>query len=1756
MSSTMRGPSDSVAVVGLAARFPGASDAEQFWRNLRAGAEAIGFPSDPELLAAGVPAALLAESDYVKAFAEAPDLERFDAEFFGFTPRDATLLDPQIRLFLEVGHSAIEDAGYDPHRIADGTGVFGAVGNNRYVDLHVRDPQRYETTSAEGATLSTLSHPDYASTRLSYRFGFNGPSLTVSTACSSSAVAVHLACQALRTGECDVAVAAGSEVEMPAHSGYWWEPDGPLSPDGHCRPFDHRAAGTIFGTGAGAVVLKRLDDALADGDHVRAVIRASATTNDGSAKAGFTAPGVAGQVRVIREAMLLADVDATDVSFVEAHATGTPLGDPIEVAALTQAYRSLGADRRTDPVVLGSVKGNIGHLGHASGIASLIKLVLCLENEELVPTANFAGPNPRMAIADTPFVIGDRTRAWARSAARPRIAGLSSFGFGGTNAHLVVEEAPVRPRPEPAERPRVVVSSARTVEAARSQRAQLSARFDRLAPADYADAVATLQDGRTPHALRSAVVAATAGEAATELAALSARPEPDRSGAPRPVVFLFPGQAAQYPAMGAGLHGLDSAFTSALDSCFEQFARCGCELGERWRTAGPDELADTALVQPLLFSVEYALAAMWRAWGIEPAAVLGHSVGELTAATVAGVFDLPDAARLISVRARAMAAAPPGGMLAVNLGVDRAAELLGSRLRIAVVNSARQTILSGPTDALHRLAASLRDKGIGSQLLSIRHAFHSPDMQEAADRFEEAFADVRPRKPTVPMISTVLGTPVDTEACLPTYWSTQLLERVRFDRAADHLLGDGRWTLLEAGPGQTLTRLLRTRAEVRNGSSHTVPTLPAEAGGDDYRCALRAAATVWTEGHDLDWAALRNQEPFQRMSLPGYPYQRDQHWLPLRRNEPDEPQAAAAPAAAPAGQPSSAPPFSTLTWLESPRPPASADGGGGLAVALVPADHEAALPALIALRLAGYRVAVVRPGTGFAQVGEEFRIAVERPGELEGVFGALRERGRTPALLVHALGLDAFAAPDRATCDDQLDTGFYSLMGLAQQGSRHAPAADLLVLARRSADLTGAEPIDPVKATAHGLVLSLAKEQPDLYCRLIDVADQVDEDALAAEIRVPGADPIVALRGPSRWVRAERPYEPAGPAPQLRRHGVYVLTGGTGGLGLAVAKAMAGTGMRPHLVLLGRHATDAAAAPEVAALRSLGATVTVENCDLGDRRTTRRVFDTLRARHGGINGVVHLAGVAGDGMLLLRDPAAAAAVLWPKVAGTLVLGEVLSEQPGLDFLATFSSRAAVDGLVGSADYAGANAFADAYTRLLVRSGIPALSVNWPAWHTVGMAAVPDPDPVGTRRWTTVLSVADCPILDEHRIDSVPVLPGTGHLDLAVRAFRALIGPADAALRLSEVVFQAPLAVPAACPVEVALRPDGDGWRFAVASGTEAGGDRVEHATGHVTGQPRAAEAEPGALPALRRRFTEPAPDYPPELFTVGPRWAIVGRVGAAPDRPGEQLVELALPVPFQGDLAVHPLHPSVLDCATSAVRIPDADGPSVPFGYESLELYADLPATVFSHLRRRPSSAELVVADADLYAGDGRLVARIEGFAMRRVTQAGFRAATGLDGSGRPAATPGIAPDEGGRLFLTLLGRPRPHQVLVRPHLGNAPIPLPALPGAPQVRTVDPPATRAPAAIQPVASAPASTTEPTGTASVSARLAAIWRRVLGVDSLDARSDFFELGGNSLGAVELMSAIRAEFGVRLSVVSLFDHPTLGSFAARLAVEGEN
>ncbi|WP_137149076.1 type I polyketide synthase [Mycolicibacterium sp. CR10] len=883
-------PDNAIAVIGMAGRFPGANSVSEFWRNLRNGVESIVDLSEDDLRAAGVTERALANRSYVRRAALMSGIEEFDADFFGFTPYAARQLDPQHRLFLQTVFHALEDAGYDPADMESTVGVFGTSSASGYLLHNLMsnyDPMMVigQGASFEMVNLSLQNDKDHLATRVAHQFDFRGPALAVATACSSSLVAVHLACQSILNGECDIALAGGSSLRVPHHVGYWYEQGSMVSPTGHCRPFDVRSDGTIFGSGVGVVVLKALQDAVDDGDHIHAVIRSSALNNDGATKMTYAAPNAIGQAEVIAEAHAIAGVDASTIGYIESHGTGTPLGDPIEIEGLRQAF-DLAEETRSGPCYIGSVKSNIGHLETAAGIAGLIKAILCLEHKAIPATLHYTSPNPELHIDRGPFRVRSQDGPWESDGIRR--AGVSSFGVGGTNAHIVLEEAPTQPAPVTRTGPQVLVLSARTQEALAQSRATLAGELAASTGANeisLPDAAYTLTR-RRKEPVRLAAVVHDAENAAAVLAATEtdnvfigdAVPGAENSG--DKVAFLFPGQGAQHVGMARGLYESEPVFARHFDECATAFSdEMNYDLRAEIFDGVGRNLEHTDRAQPALFTVEYALAKLIQSYGVAPSIMAGHSIGEYPAATIAGVFDLETAVKVVSMRARLMHAAPRGVMVAVALGPEAIAEHLTPDVDLATINDPGSSVIAGSEEAIQTFQAVLAEKGIVARRVRTSHAFHSRLMDPVVGEFTAFLSRQTLREPQIPLLSNITGTTMSAaEATNPSTWARQIRATVRFADELDQLLTDPDRVLIEVGPGGTLTssagrhprwserhravRLMRHQAQNRS----------------DHDTFLLALGQLWAADVDIDWTQGSDAAP-HLVSLPGYPFQRQRHWV-------------------------------------------------------------------------------------------------------------------------------------------------------------------------------------------------------------------------------------------------------------------------------------------------------------------------------------------------------------------------------------------------------------------------------------------------------------------------------------------------------------------------------------------------------------------------------------------------------------------------------------------------------------------------------------------------------------------------------------------------------------------------------------------------------------------------------------------------------------------------------------------------------------
>ncbi|PZM62999.1 type I polyketide synthase [Paenibacillus dendritiformis] len=1342
-----------IAVIGMAGRFPGARNIEEYWDNLKNGKESVRFFSDEELEAAGVDSELIRNPRYVKAKAVVPDAEWFDSDFFDYSPREAEVIDPQLRIFHECTWEALEHAGCDPEQTNGAIGLFAGASASIYWQL-VAMLSRSESTAEQFAALA-LSDKDFLSTRISHKLNLKGPSVNVDSACSTSLLAIHMACRALLTGECRMALAGGVTVTVPRTEGYLYEEGMVSSPDGHCRAFDAKAKGTVGGEGAGIVVLKPLKQAIADGDCIYAVIKGSASNNDGTRKVGFSAPSIEGQAEVIRAAQRMGRIAPESISYVEAHGTGTALGDPVEIEALKLAFQT----EKTGFCRIGSVKTNIGHLNSAAGVAAFIKTVLSLHHKQLPPSLHFETPNPKIDFANSPFIVNTELIPWTNER-YPLRAGVSSFGIGGTNIHVVLEEAPPQPDGDEGRAAQLVLLSAKTESGLEQATARLGAHLREHPGLPLSDVAYTLQIGRRAFRHRRMFVCSSAEDARELLETLPPERVHSRScdNDQARLVFMFPGQGAQYVNMGLDLYQREPDFREAVDRCCDIVRPLlDADLKELLYPAGNDAAADCAerikqtdVTQPLMFIFSYALAQLLMKWGLKPSALIGHSAGEYVAACLAGVMTLEEALELVALRGRLMHGMPPGAMLSVPLPEQELKPLLADGVSIAAVNGAALCVASGPHDAIDRLERQLAEAGHACSRLHTSHAFHSAMMEPIMEPFRRKVSEMTLRAPAIPYISNVSGTWITAEEAVePEYWVRHLRGTVRFADGLRELLRDGKAVFVEAGPGNALSAFVRRHPDktARHAAVNLVRHPKEQARDDEY--LLQQVGRLWLEGARPDWRAFHAGERRKRTALPTYPFERRRYWvdppfevdvlkqgLARKRNPDSRPQDSAGFAKR----------NTVREWLYAPvwersflQEETGSERSGSLWVVFSPEDGI--IPRLVdRMREAGRDVVVVHPSDSFSPLNDwTYRIHPGEPEHYERLLRTLTEAGRAPDRIIHAwLAAEAGEADAPIPSDENraLDRGYYSLLALARAIGSCGIQEELhlAVVTSYMQEVTGDERLQPEQAAAIGACLVIPQEYGHVRCRSIDIADSLRQseperqqalaERLHAEIAAPSDDLFVAYRGAHRWVQkyARLPAPAAGTG--LRKHGVYLITGGLGGIGLTLAEHLAKT-VQAKLILVGRSGMDGEGAAKRGALDELeryGSEVLVCKADVSDEARMKQVAAEALSRFGAIHGVIHAAGISDGALIQRRTRETDERALAAKVNGTRVLDRVLAGM-GLDFLVLCSSLTTALGGVGQAGYCAANAYLEAYAcRKRAEGGTPVIAIAWDGWQAVGMAA--------------------------------------------------------------------------------------------------------------------------------------------------------------------------------------------------------------------------------------------------------------------------------------------------------------------------------------------------------------------------------------------------------------------------------------------------
>ncbi len=1330
LEEMQRAAHEPIAIVGMGCRVPGADSPAAFWQLLRDGVDAISevpasrwdrdalFDADPE--AAGKVATRW--GGFLR------DVEHFDAGFFGISPREAAQMDPQQRLLLEVAWETLEAAGQPPRALAgSATGVFVGIHShsNDYYLLQAGDLEQLDAYSGTGSSHSVMSG------RISYLLDLRGPSLALDTACSSSLMAVHLAVQSLRRRECSAALAGGVNLILEPTFTTAASRMHMMAADGRCKFGDARADGFVRGEGCGMVFLKRLSDAQAAGDPILAVIRGSATNQDGRSN-GLTAPNGPSQVAVLRAALADAGLQPAAIGFVEAHGTGTALGDPIEIEALAEVH---GAP--ADPgqrVLLGSLKANMGHLEGAAGVVGLIKAVLTLQHGEVPPQLHFRSLNPHISLDGTPFEIPTTLRPWP-AGDRPRHAGVSSFGWSGTNAHVVLGEAPPLAVPAPAATgaaagAHLLVLSAQTPAALRD----LAAAWLPLLDGDAAT-VQNLCAGaalrRDHHAWRLAAAAQDGAGLHAALAAF-ARGEPHpglvvgerEAQEPPPVAFVFPGQGAQWPGMARKLLRDEPLFAAAIERCEAAMAPFVSWSLRQKLSAEPLQLDESDVIQPMLFAIQVALAALWQSWGIAPAAVVGHSMGEVAAAHVAGALSLEDAARIICVRSKLMLQmSGKGAMAAVGLPQAEAEALLAGRealLAVAVSNSPRSTVLSGDPAALDALLEELRARNVFCRMVKIDVASHSPQMDPLLPELARALVGITPQPAHTPFVSTVTGARLVGDAAADAlgaaYWPQNLRRPVRFADAVAQLSESGVEAFVELSPHPILLASVDETLQHHGRAGLTAPSLRRDA--DERLTMLTSLGALYVQGAIPNWQALypAGSPP---VTLPGYPWQRKRFWLPPATTQRVRMGAGV----------QTQPEDGWLYEMAWQRLPAQAAAPAQPPRMLILADQSGTGAALAqAVAAQGGEAALVYAGAPFARRSDgAYSVDSADDTQLARLLAEVKPAQATAQaaawdVVVHLWALDAEGADaDPMALQPAVARG---ALGIAQALARVQGDAPRLWLVTRGAQPAGGSVVAPAQATLWGMGRVIGNEHPERWGGLVDLDSAEPAQSaprLLAALQGGGGEQQIALRGAER-LGARLVRSAAAPAQEARldAQGSYLITGGLGGVGLALARWMAGHGAG-SIVLLGRRAADDNARAAMAAIEQAGARVAYLRADVAETDSLAAALAEIAATLPPLRGVVHAAGILEDGTLLSQQWQGFEQVMRSKVAGAWNLH---LQTAGLDLqhFVLCSSASSLIGTPGQANYAAANAFLDALAHTRRAAGLPALSINWGRWGEVGLAA--------------------------------------------------------------------------------------------------------------------------------------------------------------------------------------------------------------------------------------------------------------------------------------------------------------------------------------------------------------------------------------------------------------------------------------------------
>lgn len=1486
-----------VAVIGMAVRFPQAETLSDFWQNLIAAKNCITYFSHQEMLDAGVEESLLNNAKYVKAKGMIHDGMGFDASLFSYSHREAELMDPQLRIYHECIFQALNNANYAVEDLNEQIGLYGGAGSNpQWTAQYLLDSSKSLAGQYE---IGNLNGQEFFNTRVANKLNLKGPAITVQTACSSSLVAIHLAVQGLIAGDCELAVAGGVEMntdpflKSPDARGYLFQEGMINSPDGHCRPFDARANGTVSGDGAGAVVLKKLEDAIEDGDHIYAVIKGSAINNDGQEKTAYTAPSIKGQVRAISAAQEMAEVTPDSISYIEAHGTGTALGDPIEISALNQVFGS-----QKNVCKVGSVKSNIGHLGSAAGVAGFIKTVLSMYHNKLPASLHFESANPEIDFENTSFKVNSELSEWQHQD-YPVRAGVSSFGIGGTNAHIILEEYIKEPAVQAVndlmeqQGPVLLTLSSSTEEALLKQTENLGEYVNNNPSVNIKDIEYSLHVGRRPLMRRLAIVANNKSEAVEALNSLESPHRLMGTEKNNKIVFMFPGQGAQYVNMATQLYHAQKVYRSHVDECFAliepEFSRQLQNILFDRDHQKNDQINNTLYTQPLLFIIEYALARYLMHLGVKPWAMIGHSLGEYVAATLSGVFDLPVALKVIRKRAELMNSTEQGSMLSVLMDEKQLMPLLSDQLDIAAVNGHDSCVVSGKNDAIEAFKQHCHQHDIKCQPLDTSHAYHSSLMQPIVNAFERYLSEQPINVPEVPYVSNTSGQWIQTsEAQKPSYWAQHLRNAVRFADGLNTLMKEDNALFIEVGPSKTLASFVRQHNQA-NAHHRIINVLPSKKEQvDDHMVFLKSLARMYVFGVNVDWHNYHSQ-PAQRVPLVEHVFNRttylpkathkksssavqrqhdfDQekvflqvpHWqkdLQVKLNHIDE---------------DSIQEELQQKWL-------------------VFSDDSRCCKGIIdQLTGLGKQVVIVTIGGKYARHNaNEYSIEAARSHDYMALFKDLMRVQLLPHHILHCWTAE-WSQNSNDKASQAMDCGFYSLFFLAQAIGQLGikQDIDIDVLSTDIHPVTGHEHIKPEKSTVLGAIRVINQEYSNLNCRNIDLSSthyhhRKNIKSLINECLSKKREQFVAYRDHKRWLRRFDVVENQGLSSEqsnqqlkkcLRPSGHYLMTGGLGGIALTLALTLA---QEQKLIFslmsrspfpdqdqwdewLDKNPEENTISKKIKTLQviqQLGSEVFVVQGDIADRQQAMTAMSNAEKHYGEINGVIHAAGVPSGRAIQLKSQAQCEEVFSAKVDGTKILKQYFADK-SLDFVCLCSSITSFLGGFGQIDYCAANAFLDACVTSDYFDNVEhVFSINWDAWKEVGMAFnALNAELTGTiihpllgtvtnesehkSGFKARFSADDLWTLNEHKVMGIPTLPGTSYIEMARAAMQQMHKiPANETLKVQfdKVYFLAPMIVDFGqwAEVNTTLVKKNNVYEFSVTSQLFGTGEVIKHASAELS----------------------------------------------------------------------------------------------------------------------------------------------------------------------------------------------------------------------------------------------------------------------------------------------------------------------------------